>query len=157
MSTTAAKRAKKARLAQSLHNDDQLATAVSRHVSLDLIVTSLELERDAELKAIQEKYAAKNELSYRLGNPTVATVKGVTQKAVLADLLKLEDEEFADRFIAWKESLNTEAILDAWKTPEDQTRLHELGLDVEQVERFHLTPSLATAEPTTGQPRPAAA
>jgi phage host-nuclease inhibitor protein Gam len=191
---TPAQRAKKAKLAHTLTNDDQLTSAVSRHVSLDLIITSIELERDAEIKAITERYAAKlephieergdlfeqiedytrrhrarlmkgdsktvqvagHDLSYRLGNPTVITVKGITQKAVLAELLEMPDETFADRFIRWKESLNKEAVLGAWNNLEDQVRLRALGLDTEQVERLHLSPSLQTATPTTGQATPVA-
>lgn len=186
-------RAKRAKLAQTLTNQDQLTTAVSRHVTLDLLITAIELERDAELKAITEKYQAKlephqaergdlfeaieqytakhrfelmpgaaktctiasAELCYRLGNPTVTTVKGTTQKAVLTALMEMTDEAFADQFLRWKETLNKEAILAAWNDPATQTRLRHLGLDVEQVERLHLIPTLETATPTASEGRPA--
>jgi phage host-nuclease inhibitor protein Gam len=186
-------RAKRAKLAATLTNHDQLTAAVSRHVTLDLLITALELERDAELKAISEKYAAKiephiaergdlfeqieayaskhratliptdtktalvagHELQFRLGNPTVTTQKGTTQKAVLNALMELDDEEFADRFLRWKETLNKEAVLAAWPNVQDQIRLRQLGLEIDQVERLHLIPNLETATPTTSEGRPA--
>lgn len=104
-----------------------------------------------------------HEIAFRTGNPTVTTAKGTTQKSVLLALLETEDAEWADQFVTWKESLNKEAILGQWNAEtgtwkQDGERLADLGLEIEQVERFHLKTNraLSEAQTTRGEAQAAA-
>jgi len=99
-----------------------------------------------------------HEIAFRTGNPTVTTAKGTTQKAVLLALLEADDADWADKFVTWKESLNKEAILGQWNAETgtwktEGERLGEMGIEIEQVERFHLKTNraLGESETTTGE------
>jgi len=95
-----------------------------------------------------------HEIAFRTGNPTVTTGKGTTQKAVLVALLEHPDSEWADLFVRWKESLNKEAILDQWNAETGEWKaeglgLADLGVEIEQTERFHLKTNRALSEAVT--------
>jgi phage host-nuclease inhibitor protein Gam len=92
-----------------------------------------------------------HEIAFRKGNPTVTTAKSTTQKAVLIALLEADDSEWADKYVRWKESLNKDAILDEWNAETGEwklggIRLADLGVEIEQTERFHLKTSRALGE-----------
>lgn len=119
----------------------------------------------ADLFTGEEKTITVNghEIAFRTGNPTIATAKGTTQKAVLLALLEHEDSDWADPFIRWKESLNKDAMLDQYNTEtgtwkEGGQALADLGVIVEQTERFHLKTARALDKPstTTGEAQTAA-
>lgn len=105
-----------------------------------------------------------HEIAFRTGNPTVTTGKGTTQKAVLVALLEHDDANWADQFVRWKESLNKEAILDQWNAETGEWKaeglgLADLGVEIEQTERFHLKTNRALSEAVTtkGEGEPAVA
>lgn len=198
----AAKRAKQAKLAQALRDDAALGAAISSFATLELTCESLQLEAEAEIKAIKESAAARIEkvkaemaelfaqtehytrthrdrlfkgdeksttiqghkLTLRLTPPKVDTIKGTTQKDVLAALIEHEDEAFADAFVRWSESLNKEAILEQWDT-ETSTwkpggeRLADLGIEITQTEQFELKTArtLTSAKTTKGEAQDVAA
>lgn len=95
-----------------------------------------------------------HEISFRTSTPAVGTEKGTTQKAVLLALLEHQDEEWADQFVRWKESLNKEAILDQYNAETGEWKatgaaLADLGVIIEQSERFHLKTARALGDAVT--------
>lgn len=192
-------RAKKAALKSTLKSKDDLQQALSRYATLTLMKESVELETEAEVKAVMERLKSRleafsaemeelfeqielytrkhrdelftgdaktktvggHEIGFRIGNPTVGTRKGVTQKGLLMQLLEHDDETWADKYIRYKQELNKEAILaeyDAatgtWKPT--GLELAEMGAVVEQSERFFLKLHrvMTEAAPTQGSAQP---
>jgi phage host-nuclease inhibitor protein Gam len=95
-----------------------------------------------------------HEIAFRTGNPTVTTAKGTTQKAVLIALLEHDDAEWADQYVRWKESLDKESILGQWNAETGTWKaegegLADLGVEIEQVERFHLKTARALGDAVT--------
>ncbi len=105
-----------------------------------------------------------HKLALRKNPPKVETVKGTTQKEVLADLIEHEDEEWADGFIRWSEALNKEAILNQWDVETGTwkpggDRLADLGIEITQTEAFEIKTAraLTAAKATKGEAQAVAA
>lgn len=100
-------------------------------------------------------------VSLRTSPPKVDTVKGVTQKQVLSDLLQHTDEAWADAYVRWSEALNKERILEDWDTTAGTWKpgaegLGELGIEITQSEVFELKTArvLSAGKATKGTAAP---
>jgi len=80
-------------------------------------------------------------VGFRLGNPTVKPIKGVTLAAALA---LIKNSKFVERFVRTKEEINKEQVLADYGTDDlSEKELNGLGLTVEQSETFYVETKLA--------------
>lgn len=95
----------------------------------------------------QSTTIAGHELKFHKGTGKLTTIKGVTEATVIDRLIEHEDEELSDKCLAWKPSLNKDAIKAAF--PDHRDTFTEMGLAIQKDESFTINLDLRTGAEST--------